>query len=129
MEFIQNVFYIIITAAVPILTTYVCKFLYTKWTEGKSHIKHEHVTDVLDQVVSMVLNCVQTTTQTFVDELKKKGEFTEDAAKEAFAMTKEAALSMLSEEASNIITEVYCNVDVYIDTLIESLVKQLKDEK
>lgn len=126
MEILRDILYIVITAAVPLLTTYLCKFLYTKWTEGQAHIKNEHVSAVLDQVVSMVLNCVERTTQTFVDELKKKGEFTEDAAKEAFNMTKETALAMLSVEAIKIITEVYGNVDIYLDTLIESLVKQLK---
>lgn len=127
MEILKDILYILITAAVPVLTTYLCKFLYTKWTAGEAQIKNEHIAYVLDQVVSMVLNCVQKTTQTFVDELKKKGEFTKEAAQEAFDMTKETALAMLSAEATDIITEVYGNVDVYLDTLIESLVKQLKD--
>jgi hypothetical protein len=33
MEMIKDLLYILITAAVPVLTTYVCKFLYAKWTE------------------------------------------------------------------------------------------------
>jgi hypothetical protein len=74
----------------------------------------------------MVLGVVEATNQTFVDELKKKGEFTEEAAAEAFKISKDKALTLLSIEAAGIITEVYGDIDVYLDTLIEATVKQLK---
>lgn len=127
MEFLKNILYIAITAAVPFLTTYICKFLYEKWTEGKTKIKDAKIANTLDHVVSMVLNCVETTNQTFVDELKKNGEFTKEAAAEAFLMSKTMAIQMLSEDAAEIITEVYGDIDVYLDTLIETTVKKLKD--
>lgn len=126
MELVRDLLYIIITAAVPVLTTYLCKFLYAKWTESKVNIKNEQIQDTLDKVTNMVLDVVQSTNQTFVDSLKKNGEFTKEAAKEAFNKSKETALKMLSNDAVDIITEVYGNIDVYLDTLIESLVKQLK---
>lgn len=127
MEFLKDILYIVITAAVPLLTTYICKFLYEKWTEGKTKIKNDKIADTLDHVVSMVLNCVETTNQTFVDELKKNGEFTKEAAAEAFLMSKTMAIQMLSEDAAEIIVEVYGDIDVYLDTLIETTVKNLKD--
>lgn len=126
MEFIKDLLYILITAAVPVLTTYVCKFLYAKWTEGKVKIQNEKISTTLDSVVTMVLDVVESVNQTFVDELKKKGEFTEESAKEAFNRSKETALKMLSDDAADIITMVYGDIDVYIDTLIEATVKQLK---
>ena len=126
MEFVKNLLYILITAAVPVLTTYVCKFLYTKWTESKVNIKNEQIQDTLDKVTNMVLDVVQATNQTFVDSLKKNGEFTKEAAIEAFNKSKETAVKMLSDDAVTIITEVYGDIDVYLDTLIESFVKQLK---
>jgi hypothetical protein len=126
MEVLKDILYILITAAVPVLTTYICKFLYSKWTEGKVKIENEKVSNTLDSVVTMVLDVVESVNQTFVDELKKKGEFTEESAKEAFNKSKEIALKMLSEDAANIITTVYGDVNVYLDTLIEATVKQLK---
>lgn len=126
MEFVKNLLYILITAAVPVLTTYVCKFLYTKWTESKVNIKNEQIQDTLDKVTNMVLDVVQATNQTFVDSLKKNGEFTKEAAIEAFNKSKETVVKMLSDDAVTIITEVYGDIDVYLDILIESLVKQLK---
>ena len=126
MEVLKDLLYILITAAVPVLTTYICKFLYAKWTESKEKIKNEKISTTLDSVVTMVLDVVTAVNQTFVDELKKKGEFTEEAAKEAFNKSKETALKMLSEDAAKIIITVYGDIDVYLDTLIESTVKQLK---
>lgn len=126
MEMIKDLLYILITATVPVLTTYVCKFLYAKWTESKVKIENEKVSTTLDSVVTMVLGVVEATNQTFVDELKKKGEFTEEAAAEAFKISKDKALTLLSIEAAGIITEVYGDIDVYLDTLIEATVKQLK---
>lgn len=126
MEFVKDLLYILITAAVPVLTTYVCKFLYAKWTESKVNIKNEQIQDTLDKVTNMVLDVVQATNQTFVDSLKKNGEFTKEAAIEAFNKSKETVVKMLSDDAVTIIIEVYGDIDVYLDTLIESLVKQLK---
>ena len=126
METVKDILYILITTAVPVLVTYLCKFLYTKWTEGQAKIENEKIATTLDNVVNMVLDVVESVNQTFVDELKKKGEFTEEAAVEAFNKSKETALELLSEDAVEIIISVYGNLDVYLDTLIEATVKQLK---
>ena len=92
----------------------------------KKRIENEKIATTLDNVVSMVLDVVQATNQKYVDELKKNGSFTEKAAAEAFRMSKETALTMLSTDAAEIITQVYGDVSVYLDTLIEATVKQLK---
>lgn len=126
MEFVKDILYILITAAVPVLTAYVCKFLYTKWTEGKAKIENDKIANTLDNVIKVVLDAVEATNQIFVDELKKNGEFTEETALEAFNITKERVLDMLSEDAADVITTVYGDIDIYLDTLIEATVRQLK---
>ena len=126
MEFFQNLLFVVLTAAVPILTTYLCKFLYEKWNTAKQQISNKKIQEILGQVIDTVYNCVQTVNQTFTDELKKKGEFTEEAAKEAFDMCKDMVLKMLSEDAKKIIIQVYGDIDIYLNTLIESTVKQSK---
>ena len=126
MDFFQNLLFVVLTAAVPILTTYLCKFLYEKWNTAKQQISNKQIQEILGQVIDTVYNCVQTVNQTFTDELKKKGEFTEEAAKEAFDMCKDMVLKMLSEDAKKIIIQVYGDIDIYLNTLIESTVKQSK---
>ena len=71
MEIIKDILYILITTAVPVLVTYLCKFLYEKWTEIKAKVENEKISNTLDQVVSMVLDCVEKVNQTYVDSLKK----------------------------------------------------------
>lgn len=126
MEVIKDILYILITTAVPILVTYLCKFLYEKWTEIKTKVENEKVSNTLEQVVSIVLDCVEKVNQTYVDTLKTKGEFTKEASEEAFKKCKEAILAMLSEDATKVIAMVYNDIDAYLDTLIESTVRQLK---
>ncbi len=75
MKMIMDLLYILITAAVPVLTTYVCKFLYAKWTESKVKVENEKISTTMDSVINMVLDVVESVNQTFVDELKKKGEW------------------------------------------------------
>ena len=74
----------------------------------------------------MVVNVVQATNQVMVDTLKSKGEFTKEAASEAFIISKDKALKMLSDEAADIIESVYGDVSTYIDVLIEATVRDLK---
>ena len=126
MEIVKDLLYVLITVALPVLVYFLCRFLYSKWNEIKKNIEDKETAEILDQVVVMVLDCVQYTNQVFVDELKKNGEFTEEAALEAFNMTKERAMAMLSERSKEIIADIYGNVDTYLDTLIEANVKQLK---
>lgn len=126
MEFFQNLLFVVLTAAIPILTTYLCKFLYEKWNTAKQQISNKKIQDVLNQVFDMVCNCVQTVNQTFADELKKKGEFTKEAAEEAFIKCKTMVLQMLSDDAKQIINQVYGDIDIYLNTLIEATVKQAK---
>ena len=113
-------------ACIPIITVYLSKFIYAKWEETRGNITNAKVQKTLDEVVEMVVNVVQATNQTLVDTLKSKGEFTQEAASEAFNKSKETALKMLSDEAASIIEDVYGDVSTYMDTLIEATVRDLK---
>ena len=127
MEIVKDLLYVLITVALPIVVYFLCKFLRSKWNEIQTNIEDKETAEILGQVVDMVIDCVQYTNQVFVDELKKKGEFTKEASLEAFKMSKERALAMLSEESKAILIKIYGNVDIYLDTIIEANVKQLKD--
>lgn len=126
MEMLREFLFELALACIPIITVYTGKFLYAKWEETRGNIKNTKVQKTLDEVVEMVVNVVNATNQVMVDTLKSKGEFTPEAAAEAFNKSKETALTMLSDEASEIITNVYGDVSVYLDTLIEATVRDLK---
>ena len=122
----KDFLYELALACIPIITVFAGKFLYAKWEEIRGNITNTKIQNTLDEVVEMVVNVVQSTNQVMVDELKNKGEFTKEAAAEAFNKSKDTALQMLSDEAAEIITEVYGDVSTYMDTLIEATVRDLK---
>ena len=126
MEVLREFLFELALACIPIITVYLGKFIYAKWEETRSNITNTKVQKTLDEVVEMVVNVVNATNQVMVDTLKNKGEFTQEAATEAFITSKDKALKMLSTEAAEIIEETYGDVSVYIDTLIESTVRDLK---
>lgn len=126
MEMLQEFLFELALACIPIITVFTGKFLYAKWEETRSNVKNTKVQKTLDEVVEMVVNVVQATNQTLVDTLKQKGEFTSEAATEAFNKSKATALKMLSDESAKVIESVYGDVSMYIDTLIESTVRDLK---
>lgn len=126
MEMIKEFLFELALACIPIITVYLGKFIYAKWEETRSNITNTKVQKTLDEVVEMVVNVVNATNQVMVDTLKNKGEFTQEAAAEAFNKSKETALQMLSDEAAGIIEDVYGDVSTYMDILIEATVRDLK---
>ena len=126
MEMLKTLLFELALACIPIITVFIGKFMDIKWKEIRGNIANTKTQKTLDEVVEMVVNVVQATNQTLVDTLKKKGEFTQESATEAFNQSKETALKMLSEEAAKIIEETYGDVSIYLDTLIESTVRDLK---
>lgn len=126
MEILQNVLYAIITAAVPVITTFVCRYLQSLYEKNKDKIKNEKVQIVLSQVADMITSAVETTTSTYVKELKANDLFNAEAQKEAFNRTYEAVTKQLTDDTKKIIIETYGDIETYIINQIEQKVEQLK---
>ena len=126
MEFLQQLLYAIIMAAVPVLTTFACKYLQALYEEHKSKIKNERMRIILGQVTDMVAAAVETTTNTYVKQLKADNLFDADAQKEAFNRTYNTVKKQLTSESVEIIQEAYGDIEVYIENKIEQLVEELK---
>jgi transcriptional regulator len=78
---------------------------------------------MLDKTIE---DCVLATKQTYVETLKKNGEFDEAAQKEAFEKTKEAILNILNEDAKEYLNKAYGDLNTYITQKIESEVNLTK---
>ena len=122
----ENILYAVITAAVPVITGFVCKWLMSLYESNKSKIKDETVRGVLDKTADMLVSVVETTTSVFVKQLKVEGKFDDEAKAAAFKMSFETAKKMLTEESTKIIAETYGDVDEYLTNKIEQLVEKLK---
>ena len=96
MEFVKELLLAIIAAAVPVITAFVCQWLSSLYEHNKTKIKNEKTQVVLGQVADMIISAVETTTSTYVKELKANNLFDADAQKEAFNKTFEAVKKQLT---------------------------------
>ena len=127
LQLIQSITYIVITVILPIVTTYVVKQLRatiqkTKF-ESLSNATNQWIKDASDIVLDIVL-MIQ---QTYVDSLKKRGEFTKENAKEAKNKAMTMAVEMISEQSKDAIIGTYTSLEQWLDTQIESAVYSLKE--
>jgi CMP-2-keto-3-deoxyoctulosonic acid synthetase len=128
MEFLQDLLFTIITAAVPVATTFLCKWLVSLSETNKVKAKNEKVQMTIGLVTDMIVAAVETTTSTYVKNLKSENLFDKEAQKEAFNRTFDAVKKQLTEDSKKIIAETYGDVEVYITNKIEQLVEELKNK-
>lgn len=121
-EVLSVLFNVVLIPALSILTTYLVKFLTKKTQELMLKTDNALYDKYLAMLNDTVVNCVLTTTQTYVEALKKQGNFDAEAQKQAFDMTKNAVLAILSTEAKTYFTTVLGDFDTYLNSLIESQV-------
>lgn len=117
----------VIIAAVPIITTYLCKFLNTKKTETTEKVKNDTAKTLLAEAFDAVSKAVTSTNQTYVDALKKSGTFTVENQKEALQKSYDTALQIMRQEAKDFITTAYGSLNTWLTTQIEAQVKTQKD--
>ena len=128
MELLTQIMEVVVIPLLGILTAYIVKLVNSKLDEIAANRKNELEKKYLDMLSETVADCVIATTQTYVDTLKKKGEFTAEAQKEAFDKTYAAVMNILSEDAKECLTEVVGDLNLYITQKIEAEVKVNKAE-
>lgn len=122
----QDLLYVVITAVVPILAGYVISFLKTQRDKGLQEIDNTYVKNTFKEVTDIILNVVDTVTQTFVDNLKKEGSFDEVKQKEALEIAIAQAKEMINENGVNLVLEKYGDLDAFIRLTIESYIQSAK---
>lgn len=122
-ETLLNIISVLVTSVIlPLIIYYGNKlkeFLKTKTSNEKLKL-------YLDQATNAVTLAVASTAQTYVDTLKKSGDFTQEAHKVAFDMAKEQALKLIKEDAKNAIEAIYGDFNEWLTALIETKVKEIK---
>ncbi|HCA28503.1 MAG TPA: hypothetical protein DEP23_02425 [Ruminococcaceae bacterium] len=125
-ELLITLIQVVIIPAIPVLVTYLVKFLKAKAEQTTTKIDNETVRTYLQEATDAVLQAVTYTTQTYVESLKKQGKFDKDAQTQAFNTAKSVALKLLTEEAKQMITDLYGDLTVWLDTKIEQTVNEQK---
>ncbi|MDR2047439.1 MAG: hypothetical protein LBP79_06070 [Clostridiales bacterium] len=89
-------------------------------------IKDEKLKTALTQAVELAEKSVDMIAQTYVDELKKKGEFDANTQTAALNYALENAKNLIAPEAATLIAANVGNLDDYLKTIIESYIKTNK---
>lgn len=126
MEWLSLLYQILEVCVIPllgILTAYIVKYINVKSAE----ITNKVDSDIADKYIIMLADtisaCVIATNQTYVEALKKNNAFTAEAQKEAFNLTYNAVMAVLTDEAKKYLTNIYGDLTAYISNKIEAEVQ------
>lgn len=120
---IKDIFELCIFPLLIALSGYLIAFINNKSNALKENAKNDKEKKYIDMLNSTITDCVIATTQTYVESLKKQGQFDMEAQKVAFTMTYNAVINLLTEEAEEYLSEAIGDLNLYITQRIESEVK------
>lgn len=133
LELIQNILQIVIYTLIvgcgTVVTKKVLIFLNGKVDELQANTKlveYEKINRIINKSQDIITSIVTEINQTFVNDLKKSGEFTKDSAKKAKDTAIEEAKILINEEAITVIEETHGSFDKWLNTIIEKTVNELK---
>ena len=89
----------------------------------------EELNYVLSDISKFTEESVSYVMQTYVDDLKKKGEFNKEQQENAFATVFSVVYNLISSEYKRVFEKTYCtSLEEYLKILIESKVKEYKNK-
>lgn len=127
-EIIKQIFELCIIPILAVATGFFVNWLKKKANELKVKTENEVLQKYIDMLTSTVTDCVIATNQTYVEALKKQNAFDINAQKEAFKMTYEAVLSILTEEAKDYLSSAVGDLEIFLTQKIEAEVNYEKTE-
>jgi hypothetical protein len=127
-EILSSLLQAVIVAVVPVLTTYLIKFLQARSAAWEAQLSNETAKRLIEEFSSAISTGVSSVTQTYVEDIKKSGEFNEDAQKEALLRARDTALSVMTEDAKHFIQNSYGDIEALIRAKIEETVKLHKQQ-
>ena len=123
---IREIIEVCLIPLLGVLVTYLVKYINTKSKELEASTDNELAKKYISLLSTTITNCVIATNQTYVETLKKQGKFDAEAQKEAFNMTLNAIMALLTDEAKQYLSEIYGDLNTYITNQIEATVNQNK---
>ena len=128
LEILYKIFEVAIIPLLGAATLYLITLLDAKKKEIKDKTKSEIAKKYIEMLDDTIINCVVATNQTYVDALKKAGSFDAEAQKQAFKLTYDAVMAILTDEAQVYLNEAIKDLNAYITNKIESGVVAAKPQ-
>ena len=123
MEWLALLYQILEVCIIPllgVLTAFAIKFIKTKSTEIQNKVDNDTADKYIAMLADTISACVIATNQTYVEALKKDNAFTKEAQQEAFDLTFNAVMDVLTDEAREYLTALYGDLSAYITNKIEA---------
>ena len=128
MEFLKELFFVVVTAAVPVLTAYIIVLIRKVGDNAAANAESTKAKTYITEATEAIAAAVAATNQTYVDALKNAGKFDGAAQKEAAQKALEACLLSISPAAQEFIEAAYGDIKKYLTTRIEAEVRKQKNE-
>lgn len=126
---VQQIFEICIIPLLGLLTAYIISFVKAKNKEIQTNIDNELYIKYMNMLEETIVKCVVATNQTYVDALKAQGGFGKEEQKEAFNMTYQAVLAILTDEAKTYLEASVGDFQMFLMKQIEAAVRENKLEE
>ena len=131
LDWLDILFKVFEVAIIPILgatTLYLVTLIHAKKQELLEKAKNDTTKKYIELLDKTITECVIVTNQTYVDALKKAGSFDAEAQKQAFQLTYDAVMAILTDDAQEYLNEAIKDLNTYITTRIESQVVVVKQQ-
>ena len=126
MLMLYQIFELCVIPFLGVLTMYLVQFIRMKSQEITDKMDNELADKYVQMLTDTITACVIATNQTYVESLKKQGKFDAEAQKEAFNLTYNAVMAVLTDEAKHYLAAIYGDLTAYITTRIEAEVNVSK---
>ena len=123
---LYQIFELCVIPLLGVLTMYLVQFIRKKSQEITDKTDSELADKYIRMLTDTITTCVIATNQTYVESLKKQGKFDAEAQKEAFKLTYNAVMAVLTDEAKHYLAAIYGDLTAYITTRIEAEVNVRK---
>ena len=123
-EFLKELFFAVITAAVPVLTAYIVVLIRKVGENAAANTESIQAKTYIMEAAEAIAAAVAATNQTYVDALKGAGKFDAEAQKQAAQKALTACLQSISPAAQRFIEFAYGVIREYLTTRIEAEVRK-----
>ena len=126
-DFLATLLQAVLVAAVPVIAAFASKGFVALAQYLGVKVENATFAKYADQIAKAVSTAVIYVAQTYVDELKKSGTFTEENQKIAMQKALEVAKKQLTQEALEFIEITYGDITEYLTSKLEAEVKIQKN--
>ena len=126
LDLLYQILEVCIIPLLGVLTAFIVKFIKVKSNEITMKVENDKADKYVNMLANTISECVIATNQTYVEALKKDNIFTAEAQKQAFQMTLDAVMAVLTDEAKDYLVQIYGDLSAYIATKIEAEVNLSK---